>query len=40
VKKVKRQEVDFVMGRGKKLSKGFTAYDRNSDINFRRAALG
>jgi hypothetical protein len=27
--KVKFHDVDFVMSRGEKLSRGFTAYDRN-----------
>jgi hypothetical protein len=31
--------VDFVTSRGKKSSRGFTAYNRNFDINVGKAAL-
>jgi hypothetical protein len=40
VKKVEDQEVDFAMSRKKNLSRGFTSYDRNVDINTGSAALG
>jgi hypothetical protein len=36
---LKGQEVDFV-NEQKKLSRGFTAYGANFDINIRRPALG
>jgi hypothetical protein len=36
---VLRVDVCMREGTGKNLSKGFTAYDRNVDITFRRAAL-
>jgi hypothetical protein len=32
--------VDFVVSRGEKFSRGFTAHDRNVDINVGRAAFG
>jgi hypothetical protein len=32
--------MDFVMSKGRKLSKGFCAYDRRFDINIGSAALG
>jgi hypothetical protein len=40
VKKLKGQEVDFVTSERKKLSRGFTAYGANVDINIGRSALG
>jgi hypothetical protein len=36
---VKFNDAEFVMRRGVKLSRGFTAYDRNCYINVSRAAL-
>jgi hypothetical protein len=39
VTRVTGQDVNFVISRGEKLSRASTAYDRDFDIKFGRAAL-
>jgi hypothetical protein len=38
--KVKRKELGFVVNRGEELSRSFTGYDQDFDIDFGSAALG